>query len=140
MFPVLKTLPVRGSFFSADFPDGGHIENRPPSTRFDYSASISAVPVPVIGHEIGQYQVYPDYREIDKYTGVVRAKNLEIFRERLKQKGMLDQADDFFRASGALAVICYKEDIEAALRTRGFGGRGGTPRPRPDNHDSLFHM
>lgn len=49
-------------------------------------------------------------------------RNFEIFRDRLKQNGMLDQAGDFFRASGALAVLCYREDIEAALRTRGFGG------------------
>ncbi len=35
---------------------------------------------------------------------------------------MLDQAHDFVRASGALSVICYREDIEAALRTPGLGG------------------
>jgi hypothetical protein len=35
---------------------------------------------------------------------------------------MLDQAHDFVRASGALAAICYREDIETALRTPGFGG------------------
>jgi hypothetical protein len=35
---------------------------------------------------------------------------------------MLDQWKDFFHASGALAVLCYKEDIETALRTPGFGG------------------
>ncbi len=35
---------------------------------------------------------------------------------------MLDQAGDFVRASGALTVLCYREDIEAALRTPGFGG------------------
>jgi len=35
---------------------------------------------------------------------------------------MLDQADSFFRASGTLSVICYKEDIETALRTDGFAG------------------
>lgn len=35
---------------------------------------------------------------------------------------MLDQANDFMRASGALAAICYREEIEAALRTRDMGG------------------
>ena len=35
---------------------------------------------------------------------------------------MLDQADDFVQASGKLAVICYREDIEAALRTPDFAG------------------
>jgi hypothetical protein len=112
---------IRGSYAAVDVPLG-HVQIGPPSTNKDYNSEIAGIKVPVISTEIGQYQVYPDYREIDKYTGVVRAKNFEIFRERLKQKGMLDLADDFFRASGALAVICYKEDIEAALRTRGFGG------------------
>jgi hypothetical protein len=116
-----QTLPVRGSFFQGDYPNP-HIENRPPSTKVDYSESISGVPVPVVGHEIGAFQVYPDFREIPKYTGVVRARNLEIFRERLKAARMLDQAHDFMRASGALAAICYREDIETALRTPGFGG------------------
>jgi hypothetical protein len=100
----------------------GHIENRLPSTMVDFSASIAGVPVPAIGHEAGQFQVYPDYREIPQYTGVTRARNLEIFRERLEEAGMLDQAHDFLRASGALSVICYREDIEAALRTPGLAG------------------
>lgn len=116
-----QTLPVRGSFFSADHA-GGHIEHRPPSTLVDFSKSIAEVPVPVIGHETGQYQVAPDFREIPRYTGVLKARNLEIFRERLKQAGMLDLADDFLRASGALSAICYREDIETALRTPGFSG------------------
>ncbi|MGE5406376.1 MAG: hypothetical protein ACM3NR_01585, partial [Methanosarcina sp.] len=33
-----------------------------------------------------------------------------------------DQAMDFFRASGALSMICYRADIEMAMRTPGFGG------------------
>jgi len=116
-----KTLPVRGAFFQADYPNP-HIEHRSPSTMVNYSESISGIEVPVIGHEIGEFQVYPDYREIPQYTGVTRARNLEIFRERLKAAGMLDQAHDFVRASGALSVICHREDIEAALRTPYLGG------------------
>jgi len=116
-----KTLPVRGSFSTLDFPNP-HIEHRPPSTMVDYIESICGVSVPVISHEVGQFQVYPDYHEIPKYTGVLRARNLEVFRERLREAGMFDQAHDFMRASGALSAICYREDIEAALRTPGMGG------------------
>ena len=112
---------VRGSFGSVDTPLG-HVQTGPPSTMKDYRAAIAGVSVPVVGHEVGEYQTAPDFREIPKYTGVVRARNLEAFRERLEKHGMLDQADDFFRASGALAVRCYREDVEAALRTPGFGG------------------
>jgi hypothetical protein len=116
-----KTLPLRGSFSTLDYPNP-HIEHRSPSTMVDFSESISGIPVPLIGHETGQFQVYPDYREIPKYTGVLRARNLEAFRERLKEAGMLDQAHDFMRASGALSAICYREDIETALRTPALGG------------------
>ena len=35
---------------------------------------------------------------------------------------MLHQAEDFFKSSGALQVQLYKEEIEATLRTPGFGG------------------
>jgi hypothetical protein len=116
-----KTLPVRGAFFQGDYPNP-HIEHASPSTMVHFSESIAGIPVPVVGHEIGEFQVSPDFREIPKYTGVVKARNLEIFRKRLKAAGMLDQAHDFVRASGALSVICHREDIEAALRTPGFGG------------------
>jgi len=117
-----KTLPVRGAFFPGDYPGGGHIYSDPPTTLVDYSGSIKDVPVPVIGHEVGQYEVAPDFREIPHYTGVLKARNLEIFRDRLKAANMLDLSGDFVRASGALSAICYREDIEAALRTPGFGG------------------
>jgi len=116
-----KTLPVRGAFFQADYPNP-HIEYASPSTMVDFSDAIAGVPVPVVSHENGSFQVSPDFREIPKYSGVTRARNLEIFRERLHQAGMLDQAHDFVRASGALSLICHREDIEACLRTPGLGG------------------
>ena len=112
---------VRGSFGHCDMPLG-HVQTGPPSTTWDYAAALADVTVPVIGHEVGQYQAYPNFKEISKYKGVLRPWNLEVFRSRLAARNMLDQAPDFFRASGALAVRCYREDIEAALRTPGFGG------------------
>lgn len=118
-FPDCRGLEVRGSYPVHTM---GHINNNYPNTVYDYSNGIKDVPVPVIGHEIGQFQTYPDFNEIEKYNGVLKAKNFEIFRERLKNAGMLDQADDFFKASGALAVLCYREEIETAIRTNGFGG------------------
>jgi len=117
-----KNLPVRGAFFPGDFPGGGHIYSQPPSTLVDYRDSIKDVPVPVIGHETAEFQVTPDFREIPRYTGVLKARNLEIFQRRLQDANMLDLSHHFMRASGALAAICQREDLEAALRTPGFGG------------------
>ena len=78
--------------------------------------------IPVVSHEIGQFAVYPNFHEIPKYTGVLKARNFEVFRERLEKKGMLDQADDFFYTSGKLSVQCYKEELEAAARTKLLAG------------------
>ncbi len=100
----------------------GHINNLLTGTMYDFGKSLEGIKVPVIGHETGQYGIYPNYDEMRKYTGVLRPRNLETFRERLREAGMLDQAGDFFRASGALAAICYREEIETALRTPGMGG------------------
>ena len=78
--------------------------------------------VPVVSHEIGQYGMYPNYDEIEKYTGVLKARNLEVFRERLEAKGMLHLADRFFRASGRLAVDAYKAELEAAIGSHELAG------------------
>ncbi len=115
------SLPIRGSFYIHDYRNGP-VDTFPPGTLDDFSESIKGVPVPLIGHETGQYQVFPDFREIPKYTGVLKARHYEIFRERLTKAGMLDQAGAFVKASGALSAICYREDMELALRTPGFGG------------------
>ena len=112
---------VRGSYSNSDLPLGGVQEPGGGTTR-GFASAIAHSAVPLVGHEVGQYQVYPDYSEIAKWTGPLKPVNLEIFRERLRKSGLADRADAFFRASGALAVRNYREDIEEALRTPGFGG------------------
>ena len=113
---------IRGSFSFADTYDGGYINSRYPSTVLNYAGAISKCSIPAMGTEVGQYQIYPNYDEIEKYTGVMKPWNFEVFRERLKENNLTDQAKSFFRASGALSAICYKADIEMAMRTPGFGG------------------
>lgn len=98
------------------------INARPPETVTDYREFIAARRVPVVSHEIGQWCVYPDFDEIARYTGYLKPRNFEIFRESLTAHGMADQARDFLRASGKLQALCYKEEIESALRTPGMAG------------------
>lgn len=93
-----------------------------PNTMVDYRDVLEGCERPAIAHELGQWCVYPDYREIPKYTGTLRARNLEGFRESLRRNGMLDQASEFSWASGQLQRLMYKADIEAVLRTPGAGG------------------
>ena len=98
------------------------INSQPPQTMFDFREFVSKFTIPTVSHEIGQWCVYPDFKEIAKYTGVLKPTNFEIFRETLTENNMGDQAEDFLMASGKLQALCYKADIEAALRTPGFAG------------------
>jgi len=98
------------------------INAQPPKSNYNWSGIIAQYKIPYVSHEIGQWCVYPDFKEIPKYNGVVRAKNFEIFKETLENNGMGNLADSFLLASGKLQALCYKADIEAALRTPGFGG------------------
>ena len=98
------------------------INAKAPETTTDYRDYISQRSVPVISHEIGQWCVYPNFKEIPKYTGYLKPKNFEIFRDRLQANGLGALAQKFLLASGRLQALCYKEDIESALRTPGMGG------------------
>lgn len=99
------------------------INAKAPQTRFDFAEFLKKHDdKPTISHEIGQWCAFPNFEEIAKYTGPLKARNFEIFRDFLDQAGMGHQAKDFLMASGKLQALCYKHDIEASLRTRGFGG------------------
>ena len=126
---------TRGSFSFADAYDGGMINHFHPNTsmNFDEACDKWASPqpwqkkdgkagIPIISHETGQFQTYPDFLEIKKYTGVLYPYNFEIFRRRLAAAGMLSQADDFHKASGLWSVKLYKADIEMDLRTKNMAG------------------
>ena len=96
--------------------------SKPPESVFDYSDRIEQYTVPYVVHEMGQHCAFPDFKEIKKYTGVYKAKNFELFQEELEKHHMGDQAEDFLMASGKLQVLCYKSEIEAALRTHKLAG------------------
>lgn len=95
---------------------------KPGGTDYDFSKAIAAFNLPVVAHELGQWTVYPNYDEIGKYIGVLKARNLEVFREQLEAHGMAEQSAAFQLASGKFAAEIYKEDIESAIRTPNLGG------------------
>ncbi|MDT3403100.1 sugar-binding domain-containing protein [Mucilaginibacter terrae] len=100
----------------------GIFNTQPPDFKTDYSKALAETTVPLIIHEVGQYSVYPDLAEIEKYTGVLRPDNFKAIRNDLRKKQMLPLAPQYLKASGALTVQLYKEEIERALKTRGVGG------------------
>ena len=93
-----------------------------PNATFNYNHRIAEEKRPYITHEMGQYCVYPDFSEIEKYSGVYKAKNFEMFEEILGDNHMGDQARDFLMASGKLQALCYKAEIEAQLRSNLLDG------------------
>lgn len=113
---------VRASFSYADADEGGYLNNTYPNTNMNFDKILGETSVPVIGHETGQFQIYPNYKEISKYKGVLAPWNLQEFRSRLDKQGMLDQAEEFFKSSGAWAVELYRADIEMNLRSKLMGG------------------
>ena len=113
---------TRGSFSYADAADGGMINHFYPNTKMNFKEGCSLTNVPIISHETAQFQTYPDYDEIKKYTGVLYPYNMEVFRSRLEKAGMLDQAKDFHQASGLWSLQLYKQDIEMDLRTPNMAG------------------
>ena len=88
----------------------------------DYSNLTGNARVPVIAHEVGQWCAYPDYDVIQKFTGYLRPGNYEIFRDSAAAHGVLDRYKEFALASGKFQLACYKQEIEANLRTSGLAG------------------
>lgn len=95
-----------------------------PSTDDDYRFQnrIDTVKQPYVSHETGQWCAFPNFDEINKYTGVNKAKNFEIFKDILADNNMSEQAHMFNMASGKLQALCYKYEIEKTLRTPDYAG------------------
>lgn len=93
-----------------------------PNFSTDYTVAIDSLPVPSITHEIGQYSVYPNLKEVPKYTGVLEPVNFKAIAKDLQRKNMLQLAPQFTLASGKFSANLYKEEIERALKTSGLTG------------------
>jgi beta-galactosidase len=88
----------------------------------DYSRMLQGVGVPVLAHEVGQWCAYPDFDVIGEFTGYLRPGNYEIFRDSAARHRVLERNKEFAWASGKFQLACYKEEIEANLRTPGLAG------------------
>lgn len=113
---------TRGSFAHVDNRDGGIINAETPNTDRDFSGGVLLGGKPVLGHETGQFQFYPDARELPRYTGVLAPRNLERLLDRAHKIHGRARVEEFFRAVGPLAVQCYKEEFEMARRTPDMAG------------------
>ncbi|MCD7898916.1 MAG: beta-glycosidase [Bacteroides sp.] len=113
---------VRSSFSFADAINGGWLNATYPNTVMNFNRGVAQTTKPVIAHETGQFQIYPNPRELKKYTGVLAPYNLERFCRLTAQKHGTEKTERFFQASGALSLLCYKADIEMSMRTADLAG------------------
>ncbi len=88
----------------------------------DYREALKDVEIPVIAHEVGQWAAYPDFDVIQKFTGFMKPNAYQIFQDSFVSHGLTERNKDFAMASGRFQLDCYKEDIEANLRTPGLSG------------------
>ncbi len=93
-----------------------------PTTDWDYENVYGPNNIPIIAHEIGQWPVHPDWKEIKKYTGALKACNFKAFRSQALKNGIATQSREFQLASGALNQLLYKYEIESFLRTPSCAG------------------
>lgn len=115
-------------YFVTQWTDRGWVRGQgvfnqyPPNFSKTYTENMGHIRTPLISHEIGQYSVFPDLSEIPKYTGVLQPLNFEAVKQDLEKKGLVHLAPAFTQASGKLAALLYKEEIERTMRTPGFDG------------------
>lgn len=101
----------------------GVFDQYAPDFKTDYTQSIDHINLPVVSHEIGQYSVFPDMKEIEKYTGILIPTNFKAVENDLKIKGLSgDRTEKYTVATGKFATLLYKEEIERALKTDGLSG------------------
>ena len=115
-------------FFVTQWTDKGWIRGQgvfdaeEPNFNKDYRQAAEGIKVPLISHEIGQYSVYPDMKEIGNYTGTLEPLNLKAIQKDLEKKGLAGKSERYLQASGRFAVQLYKEEIERAMKTPQFSG------------------
>lgn len=121
--------PLRGTMSGTEASGGrleGHINGQYPSARAHYGDVMARVREayagPVFGFEVGQYEVLPDFDELNDFRGVTDPANLRGARARVDKSGLMPVWWDCVEATGELALLCYREEVEAVLRTPGMSG------------------
>lgn len=104
----------------------GYLNHDYPDAKHDYEAVMSEIREecgkPVFSFEVGQFEVLPDFDELDDFKGVTRAINYDLIYQKVAKEGLLGTWTQQVEATGELSNLCYREEVEAALRTERFSG------------------
>lgn len=105
----------------------GIFNTRYPSSKFDFEYVMEDLRKeydrPVFGFEVGQYEILPDFDELEDFKGVTRPDNISVVRDRVKELGITD--DEWKKrvnATGEIALLSYREEVEAVMRTKSMSG------------------
>lgn len=104
----------------------GHINESYPNAKTNYDEAMDALRKdykgPVFSFEVGQYEVLPDFDEIDCFAGITLPDNFNYIKQEVIRKGFYLDWKKRVEATGELAKIAYREEVEAVLRTKDLSG------------------
>lgn len=117
-----KDVVIRGTFSGMR----GYINENYPSADHTYDAAMAEIrknyTKPVFSFEVGQFEVLPDFEELESFQGISDPVNLKLIRKRVEERGLLPVWKKYVEATGELSRLAYREEIEAAMRTRELSG------------------
>lgn len=121
---------LRGSFagYGGDNPRSihGFINDSYPNACNNYDEALGLIRAhyqkAVFGFEVGQFEVLPDFSEIDEFRGVSDPVNYRLIRDRVEARGLLSLWPRHVSASGELSLLAYRAEVEAALNTAQLSG------------------
>ncbi len=118
-----KGEPLRGTFANME----GYINHIYPGAKENFGKTMEKLRAdykkPVFGFEVGQFEVLPDFSELGYFCGVTEPQNLRMIKERVKEREIGEKEwQRMVEATGELALLCYREEVEAVLRTPEMSG------------------
>lgn len=115
-------MELRGTF--ADMK--GYINHSYPNAMTNFDKTMEALRKtyagPVFSFEVGQFEILPDFAELAEFQGISEPANFRLIQQKVEERGMTEDWKRYVEASGELSRICYREEIEAALRTEQLSG------------------
>ena len=127
----------------------GFINNKYPAPGENYDASMAQLrqtyQKPVFSFEVGQFEILPDFDELQDFQGVSDPANYRIIQEKVRQQGLEPVWKRYVEATGELSRIGYRAEVEAAMNTdemsgisllqlRDFPGQGTALEGMMDSH------
>lgn len=117
-----KDVVIRGTFSGMR----GYFNENYPSADRTYDEAMAEIrkeyQKPVFSFEVGQFEVLPDFEELESFHGISDPVNLKLIKKRVEERGLLPTWEKYVEATGELSRLAYREEIEAAMRTRELSG------------------